>query len=66
MSTELTDYKRIMKLLSKCKEVSFFEYEGVFYKGDRVKAIKDFCNSQPYPADFHVWLQDNYQQFTTT
>lgn len=56
------DEIRIMELLKKCTDVLAFEYEGVKYLGYHVTAIKQFVADNPQPADFHVWLQNNYKQ----
>jgi hypothetical protein len=56
------DEKRLMDLLSKVKDIPCFEYEGVKYLGYHVEAVKEFCENTTYPADFHVWLQNNYKQ----
>lgn len=56
------DNERLLKLLDKTENVLAFEYEGVKYLGNNVTAVKRFINDNPQPADFHVWLQDNYHQ----
>lgn len=53
--------KRVRSLLKKVNTVECFKYEGVYYKGNKLKAAMDFAHSTTFPADFHVWLQDNYE-----
>jgi hypothetical protein len=49
--------ERISKLKNQTKTIDVFAYEGCFYLGSAETAILDFVKNEPYPADFHVWLQ---------
>ena len=55
------DMRRLLELTKRCKRVEAFEFEGVKYLGNFTAACKQFCKETQYPADFHVWLQDNYK-----
>jgi len=53
---------RASKLIDKCKIVPAFIYEGIIYEGYIEKAVLAFVEAEPFPADFHLWLQKNYKQ----
>lgn len=59
--TSEEDEKRMRNLLKNIKPIKCFEYEGTIFKGDRLRATLDFVNRNTYPADFYVWLQNNYE-----
>ena len=47
-------------LIRLAKEVKVFEYDGVFFLGDKQQAACEFAYNNPTGGDFYVWLQDNY------
>lgn len=54
------DNERLIKLINEAEYIEAFEYEGVKYLGNNVWAAKLFIHENPNRADFHVWLQNNY------
>lgn len=56
-------YERFKKLEKQITEMDIFECEGRYYYGNHIEAIKRFINSNAQPADFSVWLQDNWEAF---
>ena len=63
ITVQLNDdqYKRYLERRFELNHVEVFEYNGVFFKGDSSKAAALFVYNNPEPADFFVWLQDNYK-----
>lgn len=64
MSIYLNDaqYERMKQRMDELKPVQCFEYNGNLFKGDYKKAALLFVYNNPDPADFFVWLQNNYEQ----
>ena len=56
------DLKRKSKLRKQCYLNICFEHEGRIYLGNPDKAIDSFIKNNPNPADFSVWLQDNFRE----
>ena len=56
--------KRYRNLLQQTKPVNFFEHEGTIYKGNQRIAAINFMLDNPTPADFKVWLDNNYQTYS--
>lgn len=54
---------RFFKLFRECSDLKVFRNNGNFYKGSGAEAVQEFIKANPEPADFHVWLQDNYEPF---
>ena len=54
--------QRMNKLLDSMEPVHAFRHEGRMYLGYLVNAATDFIKNNPFPADFSVWLQDNYKE----
>ncbi len=65
-NTEEIDYTpeqlREMSLFRKCIQIDCFMVEDRIFKGYFVSAVKEFTKNNPQPADFYVWLQDNYTE----
>lgn len=53
---------RKKSLMQQCRFVPSFEVEGRRYKGYPSDAVEEYIKYNPQPADFSVWLQNNWQQ----
>jgi len=51
------DSQRLIDLMSLCKEVRCFEFEGHLYEGYYVDIVKKYHRLNPSKS-FNVWLQD--------
>ncbi len=56
------NYERFNERKKELMPVKCFKYNGVIFKGNYEMAAALFVYENPQPADFYVWLQNNYKQ----
>jgi hypothetical protein len=53
---------RLLNLVDSCEDVEVFKHGSRMYFGNKIQACKNYIQNNPTPADFSVWLQNNYKQ----
>jgi hypothetical protein len=57
-----SEIKRRNNLVEQIEKVKCFKVGGLFFIGKYKEAVEKFIENNPEPADFFVWLQNNWKQ----